>query len=470
MEELKNYFETLNIEYTEDGNRLIETLIETLSNPNIDEDIIKIILVAALNKKIISSEQFTKYFEEAARIKDQQLAQEVQANVADATPVQEAQANAADATPAQEAQADAADATPAQEAQANVADATPAQEAQANAADATPVQEAQTNAADATPVQEAQVNAADATPAQEAQADATPAQEAQADEKRDKTNKSVCRNKTFGSTLLKSLPGAVIVGGILLGTISVAPITIPYAYALGKLTIIGGTLAGGFVSCKICNRLSKIKLQKNNCECKISKITTDESKEIELEAEKTMTEIRKMLVNPSKDNYRLQISVIKYKNQCELLEKRIDMKKNQKVAKGDKILQSLSILALNSIRKNMQKNLDEANLLLEKAEEKRKDPSRLNKLNTKLQEINENISNIRQASISDNTGHLSSEEKSKNVSSYLKLSIKSSGLEFIRNAKIRNIRLTQSVYNFFNIKIRRTFKALASKFDNARHR
>ena len=86
MEELKNYFETLNIEYTEDGNRLIETLIETLSNPNIDENIIKIILVAALNKKIISSEQFTKYFEEAARIKNQQPAQEAQANVADATP------------------------------------------------------------------------------------------------------------------------------------------------------------------------------------------------------------------------------------------------------------------------------------------------------------------------------------------------------------------------------------------------
>ncbi len=470
MEELKNYFETLNIEYTEDGNRLIETLIETLSNPNIDEDIIKIILVAALNKKIISSEQFTKYFEEAARIKDQQLAREAQANAADATPAQEAQANAADATPAQEAQADAADATPAQEAQADTADATPAQEAQA---DATPAQEAQANAAEATPAQEAQADAADATPAQEAQADAadaTPAQEAQADEKRDKTNKSVCRNKTFGSTLLKSLPGAVIVGGILLGTISVAPITIPYAYALGKLTIIGGTLAGGIVSYLVCKRLSNTKLYKNIYKGKISKITTDESKEIELEAEKTMTEIRKMLVDPSKDNYRLQISLIKYKNQCELLEKRIDMKKNQKVAKGDKILQSLSILALDSIRKNMQKNLDEANLLLAKAEEKREGPSRLNKLNTKLQEVNENISNIRQASISDNTGHLSSEEKSKNVSSYLKLSIKSSGLEFIRNAKIRNIRLTQSVYNFFNIKIRREFKALASKFDNARHR
>ena len=460
MEELKNYFETLNIEYTEDGNRLIETLIETLSNPNIDEDIIKIILVAALNKKIISSEQFTKYFEEAARIKDQQLAQEAQANAADATPAQEAQANVADATPAQEAQADAADATPAQEAQADAADATPAQEAQANAADATPAQEAQADAADATPAQEAQADAADATPAQEAQAD----------EKRDKTNKSVCRNKTFGSTLLKSLPGAVIVGGILLGTISVAPITIPYAYALGKLTIIGGTLAGGIVSYLVCKRLSNTKLYKNIYKGKISKITTDESKEIELEAEKTMTEIRKMLVDPSKDNYRLQISLIKYKNQCELLEKRIDMKKNQKVAKGDKILQSLSILALDSIRKNMQKKLDEANLLLAKAEEKREGPSRLNKLNTKLQEVNENISNIRQASISDNTGHLSSEEKSKNVSSYLKLSIKSSGLEFIRNAKIRNIRLTQSVYNFFNIKIRREFKALASKFDNARHR
>ena len=451
MKELKNYFETLNIEYTEDGNRLIETLREKLFDPNIDKEkrnIINTILNTAYKKNIITLDQYMECFKkEAVPIINQQPVQEAQANAADATPVQEAQANAADATPAHEAQANAADATPAQEAQANAGDATPAQEAQADAGDATPVQEAQANAGDA-----------------------TPAQEAQADEKRDKTNKSVCRNKTLGSTLLKSLPGAVIVGGILLGTISVAPITIPYAYALGKLTIIGGTLAGGFVSCKICNRLSKIKLQKNNCECKISKITTDESKEIELEAEKTMTEIRKMLVDPSKDNYRLQISLIKYKNQCELLEKRIDMKKNQKVAKGDKILQSLSILALNSIRKNMQKNLDEANLLLAKAEEKREGPSRLNKLNTKLQEINENISNIRQASISDNTGRLSSEEKSKNVSSYLKLSIKSSGLEFIRNAKIRNIRLTQSVYNFFNIKIRRKFKALASKFDNARHR
>ena len=399
MEELKNYFEALNIEYTEDVNRLIETLREKLFDPNIDEEkrnIINTILNTALNKEIITLDQYMECFKkEAVPIINQQ----------------------------------------------------PVQEAQVNAAEATLVQEAQTDAAEATLVQEAQ-----------------------ADEKKDKTNKSVCRNKTLGSTLLKSLPGAVIVGGILLGTISVAPITIPYAYALGKLTIIGGTLAGGFVSCKICNRLSKIKLQKINCKCKISKITTDESKEIELEAEKTMTEIRKMLVDPSKDNYRLQISLIKYKNQCELLEKRIDMKKNQKVAKGDKILQSLSILALNSIRKNMQKNLDEANLLLAKAEEKREDPSCLNKLNTKLQEINENISNIRQASISDNTGYLSSEEKSKNVSSYLKLSIKSSGLEFIRNAKIRNIRLTQGVYNFFNIKIRRKFKALASKFDNARHR
>ena len=38
MEELKNYFETLNIEYTEDVNRLIETLREKLFDPNIDEE------------------------------------------------------------------------------------------------------------------------------------------------------------------------------------------------------------------------------------------------------------------------------------------------------------------------------------------------------------------------------------------------------------------------------------------------
>ena len=135
---------------------------------------------------------------------------------------------------------------------------------------------------------------------------------------------------------------------------------------LQKGLIIGGSavflgLPGLIVSSLAVKKLSgkKLKLHPNKHK-KISDIKTQESKLIE-EYNKNLDEQINTLLAQKHNNYNLQISKIKYENQIELLQKRIELKLNENVKRGGLIKYKLEYVALNNQLETAKENLKNIN-------------------------------------------------------------------------------------------------------------
>ena len=135
---------------------------------------------------------------------------------------------------------------------------------------------------------------------------------------------------------------------------------------LQKGLIIGGSavflgLPGLIVSSLAVKKLSgkKLKLHPNKHK-KISDIKTQESKLIE-EYNKNLDEQINTLLAQKHNNYNLQISKIKYENQIELLQKRIELKLNENVKRGGLIKYKLECVALNNQLETAKENLKNIN-------------------------------------------------------------------------------------------------------------
>lgn len=85
-------------------------------------------------------------------------------------------------------------------------------------------------------------------------------------------------------------------------------------------------------------------------------VSTEETRLMEEYEEKLINEIYDLL-NKSYSNYELEIANLKYKNQIELLKKRIEFKQNQKIASTQYVNYCLSLLALKLRLKNAEKRL-----------------------------------------------------------------------------------------------------------------
>lgn len=139
--------------------------------------------------------------------------------------------------------------------------------------------------------------------------------------------------------------------------------------------VLAGTVATSFLT----NRAIKYKLDKTKKEKKITKITTPESKLIEEYNKKLDDQVYKLLSEPH-NNYNLEISRLRYENQIELLNKRIEMKKSEKIKKGCITKHKLELTALNMQLETAHKRLSNIN---EKMENYSKEQS-LSKLNKKI--------------------------------------------------------------------------------------
>jgi hypothetical protein len=93
----------------------------------------------------------------------------------------------------------------------------------------------------------------------------------------------------------------------------------------------------------------KFKLQKLASKGKIKEIKTRETQMIDEENKQFEEKIDKLLESPLSDNqsrYKLEIAKLRYQHQVDLLQKRIEFKKNEKSKLGGKVYNRLYVLAL----------------------------------------------------------------------------------------------------------------------------
>ena len=135
---------------------------------------------------------------------------------------------------------------------------------------------------------------------------------------------------------------------------------------------------------------TKVKLYKNSKETKITEIHTPETdlyEEYNQKFEKTVTE----LLNKPSANYKLEIARLKQENQLDLIQKRIDLKRNEVLKKGLGITQRLELFALEQQYNRTEKSLEKLNSYKPKTEKK----DRLSKLNDLLNEEKSKLPNTK---------------------------------------------------------------------------
>ena len=140
---------------------------------------------------------------------------------------------------------------------------------------------------------------------------------------------------------------------------NVALIGIPFAIGVvTPLTSIG--ILGSIVATVVLAKKGKLKLQKVPKGGKITKVQTEESKIIEQYNEVLEARIRGILNKPllhNQDSYELQIAQLRYQNQMQMLEKRIEFKLNESKPKGGKAFNKLQILALQHQHRKIRQKL-----------------------------------------------------------------------------------------------------------------
>lgn len=168
---------------------------------------------------------------------------------------------------------------------------------------------------------------------------------------------------------------------------------------LSNSLIMGGSLMlfgpiGGVVAAITLHKKGKFKLQKTSKPSVIKDVKTEESMIIKTYQKKLEESIEELLQQPH-NNHELEIARLKYKNHVKLLQRRIEIKRNEISQLGGKTKNRLELLALE-LRLNASIKYIELQKL--KAEKK---VSMLSSYNvedkeTKLNEIYENIEEVQE--------------------------------------------------------------------------
>ena len=120
---------------------------------------------------------------------------------------------------------------------------------------------------------------------------------------------------------------------------------------------VPGVIIGAVVAPKI---VAKMKLNKEKKAAKITKAGTDETRLIEEYNRKLEDAILELLSKPNK-NYELEIAKLKYSNQIELLERRIQFKENQTVKRIELFKYNLELMTLRRELQRARKTLEYLN-------------------------------------------------------------------------------------------------------------
>lgn len=155
-----------------------------------------------------------------------------------------------------------------------------------------------------------------------------------------------------------------------------------------------GLIAGipvAIIANKIITKVKNSKLYRDNKEKKMLKLYTPESKLIE-EYNKNLDDEIYALLSTSHENYNLEIAKLKYKNQIELLKKRIEVKQNENVKKGGITKFRIELASLNMQLKHAEKKLKNLENYIGNYHKETK----LNKLNENLQSAFKDVEKARQ--------------------------------------------------------------------------
>jgi len=171
----------------------------------------------------------------------------------------------------------------------------------------------------------------------------------------------------------------------------------------------------------------KLKLHFNRNR-KISEIKTEESKLIEQYNNNINKEINEFLARPN-NNYNLQIAKARYKNQVELLKKRIELKLSEKVNGKGLLKYKLEYVALNNQLDRAKKRLENIEEKIEMYDSTKKTRNFLsNTLNEKLYQKAEEIKKL---------------EKNGESFGIKKLNVRKERLQKARDFSVKRLKLTR---------------------------
>ena len=196
------------------------------------------------------------------------------------------------------------------------------------------------------------------------------------------------------------------------------------------VAVAAGAVFGGFITSKIAKKIRKYSLKKDKRVKKISKIKTKETKLIEESNKRLEEQIDKLLSEPH-NSYKLEASKIRYANEIELLKARIELKRTQKVKKGQLTKYKLELAALD-----MQ--LERANRNLKNIEQK---ISSYDKEENGLKRINDEI-----VKVQDKLDSIDPKDNKRAVS-IKKLEIRKSALEKKQNKRAKGFKLVRKPVN-----------------------
>lgn len=209
--------------------------------------------------------------------------------------------------------------------------------------------------------------------------------------------------------------------------IPVAGAAVGFTFAGGIVGIAAGIAVGSLASAILHKKPIKFKLVKKLKEMKITKITTEESKLIEEYNKKLEDQIYKLLSEPH-NNYNLQIALSRYENQVELLRKRMEIKKNEKVKKGELLKYKLELTLLKNQLETAEKRIEVIREKIDIYDDKKKE-QKLSKINKKISKTEQDIK----------------EKESNKVLGIAKLKIKKSNLLGKRDRIAKRIKLTNDM-------------------------
>ena len=196
------------------------------------------------------------------------------------------------------------------------------------------------------------------------------------------------------------------------------------------VAVAAGAVFGGFITSKIAKKIRKYSLKKDKRVKKISKIKTKETKLIEESNKRLEEQIDKLLSEPH-NSYKLEASKIRYANEIELLKARIELKRTQKVKKGQLTKYKLELAALDMQLERANKNLKD---IEQKISSYDKDGNDLKRINDEIVKVQGKLDSI-------------DPKDNKRAVSIKRLEIRKSALEKKRDKRAKGFKLVRKPVN-----------------------
>lgn len=246
-----------------------------------------------------------------------------------------------------------------------------------------------------------------------------PSNEYKPEDEFDKIQKERMSDKKYKVVKTAAVTGAAVATGF-------------FMLAVGGIVVAvaAGAVFGGFITSKIAKKIRKYSLKKDKRVKKISKIKTKETSLIEESNKRLEEQIDKLLSEPH-NSYKLEASKIRYANEIELLKARIELKRTQKVKKGQLTKYKLELAALDMQLERANRNLKD---IEQKISSYDKEENGLKRINDEIVKVQDKLDSI-------------DPKDNKRAVSIKKLEIRKSALEKKQNKRAKGFKLVRKPVN-----------------------